>query len=95
MVSVSMAALAPSYVDKFMDLNISDGYECSRPLRISSTACPVALLVGQAFYTADIPSYTVAWTSVLFAVTNVGARWSKTSSSNHNNVDKCSLSTMG
>ena len=40
-------------------------------LRISFTACPVALLVGQ-FFTQQIFLHTVAWTSVLLVVTNVG-----------------------
>ena len=39
-------------------------------LRILSTACPVALLVGQ-FFTQQIFLHMVAWTSVLFVVKNV------------------------
>ena len=63
-------------------------------LRILSTACPVALLVGQ-FFTQQIflPYGSMDLSS--FCCEKCGYRWSKTSSSNRNNVDKGSLSEYG
>ena len=93
MVSVNIAALAPSYVDKFMDLNIRKDTNAVGSSNI--VHCLSCGAVGRTvFYTADIPSYGSMDLSS-FSCDKCGYRYSKTSSSNHNNVDKCSLSDYG